>query len=115
MRSRAASTSWPTSCSLSKSGSTSWSPASPRSKQGRALPGARILGGVELKQRRVLEHVGVRSLSRAWHNLVPAELYEHAARRGEALIVATGALDAETGQHTGRSPKDKFFVKEPTT
>jgi phosphoenolpyruvate carboxykinase (ATP) len=70
---------------------------------------------VELKQRRVLEHVGVRSLSRAWHNLVPAELYEHAARRGEALIVATGALDAETGQHTGRSPKDKFFVKEPTT
>ncbi len=70
---------------------------------------------MELKQRRVLEHVGVRSLSRAWHNLVPAELYEHAARRGEALIVATGALDAETGQHTGRSPKDKFFVKEPTT
>jgi phosphoenolpyruvate carboxykinase (ATP) len=70
---------------------------------------------MELKERRVLEHVGVRSLSRAWHNLAPAELYEHAARRGEAVIVATGAIDAETGQHTGRSPKDKFFVKEPTT
>ncbi|HEY8643747.1 MAG TPA: phosphoenolpyruvate carboxykinase (ATP) [Candidatus Dormibacteraeota bacterium] len=70
---------------------------------------------MELQQRRVLEHVGVRSMAQAWHNLSPAELYEHAVRRGEALIVATGALDAETGQHTGRSPKDKFFVKEPTT
>ena len=46
-------------------------------------------------------------------NLSPAALYEHAIRRGEAVIVSTGALTAETGQHTGRSPKDKFFVKEP--
>jgi len=70
---------------------------------------------VELQQRRVLEHVGVRSMARTWHNLSPAELYEHAIRRGEAHVVATGALDAETGQHTGRSPKDKFFVKEPSS
>ena len=70
---------------------------------------------MELQQRRVLEHVGVRSMARTWHNLSPAELYEHAIRRGEAHVVATGALDAETGQHTGRSPKDKFFVKEPSS
>ncbi|HYS51299.1 MAG TPA: phosphoenolpyruvate carboxykinase (ATP) [Burkholderiales bacterium] len=48
-------------------------------------------------------------------NLSPAALYEHAVRRDEAAIVSTGALTAETGKHTGRSPKDKFFVKEPTS
>jgi phosphoenolpyruvate carboxykinase (ATP) len=48
-------------------------------------------------------------------NLSPAALYEHAIRRGEAAIVSTGALTAETGKHTGRSPKDKYFVKEPTS
>src|SRR5256885_5500631 len=48
-------------------------------------------------------------------NLSPAALYEHAVRRGEAAIVSTGALTAETGKHTGRSPSDKFFVKEATS
>src|SRR5579859_7714339 len=48
-------------------------------------------------------------------NLSPAALYEQAIRRGEAAVVSTGALTAETGKHTGRSPKDKFFVKEPTS
>src|SRR5438128_2048772 len=48
-------------------------------------------------------------------NLGPAALYEHAIRRDEAAIVSTGALTAETGKHTGRSPKDKSFVKEPTS
>src|SRR5438105_11532950 len=48
-------------------------------------------------------------------NLSPAALYEHAIRRNEAAVVSTGALTAETGHHTGRSPKDKFFVKEPTS
>ncbi|TMD14033.1 MAG: phosphoenolpyruvate carboxykinase (ATP), partial [Chloroflexi bacterium] len=36
-------------------------------------------------------------------------------RRNEANIVSTGALTAETGKHTGRSPRDKFFVREPTS
>ncbi|HXD82231.1 MAG TPA: phosphoenolpyruvate carboxykinase (ATP) [Candidatus Acidoferrum sp.] len=48
-------------------------------------------------------------------NLSPAALYEHAIRRDEAVVVSSGALTAETGKHTGRSPKDKFFVKEPTS
>jgi phosphoenolpyruvate carboxykinase (ATP) len=48
-------------------------------------------------------------------NLSPAALYEDAIQRDEAAIVSTGALTAETGKHTGRSPKDKFFVKEPTS
>jgi phosphoenolpyruvate carboxykinase (ATP) len=48
-------------------------------------------------------------------NLSPAALYEQAILRGEAEVVSTGALTAETGKHTGRSPQDKFFVKEPTS
>src|SRR5947209_9285716 len=48
-------------------------------------------------------------------NLSPAALYEEAVRRNEAAIVSSGALTAETGRHTGRSPKDKFFVKEPSS
>src|SRR5262245_19251807 len=48
-------------------------------------------------------------------NLSPAALYEEAIRREEANIVSSGALTAETGRHTGRSPRDKFFVKEPTS
>ncbi|MCO5063798.1 MAG: phosphoenolpyruvate carboxykinase [Rhizobiaceae bacterium] len=48
-------------------------------------------------------------------NLAAAELYEEAVRRGEAKITAEGALVAYTGQHTGRSPKDKFVVRDATT
>src|SRR6476646_5941295 len=68
---------------------------------------------MQIQNRPVLQHLGVRQATRTWHNLSPAELYEHSVRRTEATIVSTGALTAETGQHTGRSPKDKFFVEEP--
>src|SRR5690349_13762165 len=46
-------------------------------------------------------------------NLGPAQLYEEALRREEGELTADGALTCRTGQHTGRSPKDKFFVHEP--
>jgi len=68
---------------------------------------------MQLIERPVLDHVGVPRVVRNWHNLSTAELYEHAVRKDEAAIVATGALTADTGHHTGRSPKDKFFVEEP--
>src|SRR5437899_8261012 len=68
---------------------------------------------MQLVERAVLHHVGVESPLQIWHNLSPAELYEHAVADGEASIVASGALTANTGRHTGRSPKDKFFVEEP--
>jgi len=70
---------------------------------------------MQLQERSVLDHVGVPRIVRSWHNLSPAELYEHAIRQGEAAVVSTGALTAETGRHTGRSPKDKFFVEEETS
>jgi phosphoenolpyruvate carboxykinase (ATP) len=40
---------------------------------------------------------------------------EHAVRRGEGIIGADGQLIVDTRPHTGRSPKDKFFVKEPSS
>jgi phosphoenolpyruvate carboxykinase (ATP) len=46
-------------------------------------------------------------------NLPTAELYEDAIRRGEGLVAAEGPLVVRTGKHTGRSPEDKFIVREP--
>ncbi|HEU4921260.1 MAG TPA: phosphoenolpyruvate carboxykinase (ATP) [Candidatus Limnocylindrales bacterium] len=48
-------------------------------------------------------------------NLSTAELYEAAIRAGEGIIAADGPLVVRTGKHTGRSPKDKFVVREPAS
>ena len=48
-------------------------------------------------------------------NLSTAALYEAAVRDGEGLIAADGPLVVSTGTHTGRSPKDKFIVREPSS
>ena len=47
-------------------------------------------------------------------NLTPAELIEAAIRRGEGQLAADGGFRTETAPHTGRSPNDKFTVKEPS-
>ncbi len=56
--------------------------------------------------------LGIPHPGRIYANLSSAELTEHAVRRGEALLSDMGALTATTGSRTGRSPKDKFTVKE---
>ena len=50
-----------------------------------------------------------------FNNLSTAELVEHALRRGEGVLGNDGQLIVDTRPHTGRSPKDKFFVKEPSS
>ena len=57
--------------------------------------------------------LGVGHPGRVWANLSPAALTEHAVRRREGLLTDLGAVVAYTGARTGRSPKDKFTVKEP--
>ena len=48
-------------------------------------------------------------------NLSALQLYERALVSGEARLAFGGALAADTGLHTGRSPKDKFIVKDART
>ncbi len=58
----------------------------------------------------------IRSGVEATHrNLSTAALYEHAIRGGEGIVSAHGSLVVRTGRHTGRSPKDKFVVREPSS
>ncbi len=62
-----------------------------------------------------LELHGITNVGRAYWNLSVAGLYEEAVRRREALISVDGPLVCRTGQHTGRSPNDKFIVHEPSS
>ncbi|HEX2915259.1 MAG TPA: phosphoenolpyruvate carboxykinase [Chloroflexia bacterium] len=52
-------------------------------------------------------------LSRAAHNLSVPSLYEAAIAHKEGVIAEGGPLVVATGKYTGRSPKDKFIVREP--
>lgn len=55
------------------------------------------------------------STANAFHNLPVPELIEHAIRNGEGVLAANGALVSGTGKYTGRTPKDKHTVREPST
>ncbi|MEI7979502.1 MAG: phosphoenolpyruvate carboxykinase (ATP), partial [Bacteroidota bacterium] len=57
----------------------------------------------------------LKSASTAHQNLTPAELVSHAITNGEGVLTDTGALMADTGEFTGRSPKDKFCVVDSKT
>lgn len=70
---------------------------------------------VQVERAHGLEALGIVRSGRVHWNLSPAALYEEALRRGEGVLAAEGPLVARTGQHTGRSPNDKFVVKEPTS
>ena len=58
---------------------------------------------------------GFKNLAAVNWNFGAAPLYEHALRANEAVLTAQGALCAETGVFTGRSPKDKFTVRDANT
>lgn len=62
-----------------------------------------------------LAKIGLTNLGNVYWNLSTSALYEEAVRRGEAWISHLGPLVVRTGQHTGRSPNDKFIVREPTS
>jgi phosphoenolpyruvate carboxykinase (ATP) len=70
---------------------------------------------LETRLRAHLEHLGLAHAPAVHRNLSVASLYEHALRRGEGELGAHGQFVVATGEHTGRSPKDKFFVREPSS
>ncbi len=63
----------------------------------------------------VLRALGLTNLGSVYRNLGPSQLIERAISEGDGLLSAEGALVARTGQFTGRSPKDKFVVRDAST
>jgi phosphoenolpyruvate carboxykinase (ATP) len=60
-----------------------------------------------------LDKHGLKTPGTVYWNLEPAELVEHAVRRGEGVLAEGGPFNAVTAPHTGRSPNDRFVVREP--
>ncbi|MBP6392100.1 MAG: phosphoenolpyruvate carboxykinase (ATP), partial [Flavobacteriales bacterium] len=62
-----------------------------------------------------LSTIGLDRVGDAYWNLEPAELVEHVIVNGEGVFADSGALAIDTGEFTGRSPKDKFCVNDDKT
>ncbi|MSV30589.1 MAG: phosphoenolpyruvate carboxykinase (ATP) [Bryobacterales bacterium] len=58
---------------------------------------------------------GIRNFLAAYWNLGTAQLLEHAISRREGALASGGSFVVHTGQFTGRSPKDKFIVRDSGT
>jgi phosphoenolpyruvate carboxykinase (ATP) len=62
-----------------------------------------------------LKSLGFQNLGAVHWNLPNTSLYEESIRRREGLLAHLGPLVVHTGQYTGRSPNDKFVVKEESS
>ena len=59
--------------------------------------------------------IGLGNVGDIHWNFHPSELIEEVIMNGEGVGDESGALAIETGEFTGRSPKDKFCVKDSST
>ena len=62
-----------------------------------------------------LEQHGINHVGTAFWNLPTPALYEQSIRRLEGTVAHLGPLVVRTGHHTGRAPKDRFIVREPSS
>jgi len=62
-----------------------------------------------------LDYLGIRNINNVYWNLTTPALYEQIIRRREGVISHLGPVIMRTGAFTGRSPNDKFIVKEPSS
>ena len=60
------------------------------------------------------DKIGIKDVKCYW-NLSPAALIERTISSGQGKLTDTGALSVDTGKFTGRSPKDRFIVKDDYT
>jgi phosphoenolpyruvate carboxykinase (ATP) len=70
--------------------------------------------GIKAKNASVAD-LGLKNAASVSWNLTPAELIEETIIRGEGVLTDTGALAVDTGEFTGRSPKDRFVVCDEKT
>ncbi len=62
-----------------------------------------------------LADYGIKNVGDVYHNLPTPALYEQIVQRREGLVAHLGPIVVRTGHHTGRSPDDKFIVKEESS
>jgi phosphoenolpyruvate carboxykinase (ATP) len=67
---------------------------------------------VERSEKVLLSEYGLQPKGQIHRNPTTALLYTHALANGEGSLAEGGPLVVDTGFHTGRSPKDKFIVRE---
>lgn len=65
--------------------------------------------------KKLLFNLGLRSADNIFYQLNPEVLIRQAVEKGEGVLSDTGALVIDTGEFTGRSPKDRFIVKDSLT
>jgi len=56
--------------------------------------------------------LGLKSIGTLYHNLDYDQLFQHEKDQHEGTISHNGTMMVDTGKFTGRSPKDKYFVKQ---
>lgn len=61
-----------------------------------------------------LAYLGINNAKAYW-NLSPEELANIAVEQGECQRTSSGAITVDTGEFTGRSPKDRFIVEDDLT
>lgn len=64
-----------------------------------------------------LKNIGIKNIEEVFYNLSYEELFEHETDPNlkgyeKGFVTSTGAVAVDTGIFTGRSPKDKYIVKE---
>jgi len=79
-----------------------------------SFPASMQNAGIRPSRHDLTQH-GLRNLQTAYWNLGTAQLIEKALQRREGILASGGSFVVRTGQFTGRSPKDKYIVREPNT
>jgi phosphoenolpyruvate carboxykinase (ATP) len=67
-----------------------------------------------MNNQEIIAHIKANAAA-VYENLTTEQLVQKAVERKEGVLTNTGALAADTGEFTGRSPKDKFMVKDSAT